>query len=164
MITENGTICFLKQQSYLFRSSLSKDGLYSGIHYWQIIADNRTENELKIGVSTKKDFDYNSAFCDHPFGFAYYGISSFNLGLGQLRNGSNASGPSYGKKFKKDGALGVCLNMNLGTLSFSLNGQNMGVAYTNDKLKEGPIFPAVALLHCAGCKIRSGLPVPSIFK
>ncbi len=44
------------------------------------------------------------------------------LGLGQLRHGSNATGPSYGKRFKKEGVLGVCLNMNNGTLSFSLNG------------------------------------------
>ena len=57
------------------------------------------------------------------------------IGLGQLRNGSNASGSSYGKKFKKAGVLGVYLNMNAGTLSFSLNGENMGVAYTSDKLK-----------------------------
>ena len=55
--------------------------------------------------------------------------------MGQLRNGSNASGASYGKKFKKEGVLGVCLNMNTGSLSFSLNGENMGVAFTSDKLK-----------------------------
>lgn len=47
---------------------------------------------------------------------------SLILGLGQLRHGSNATGPSYGKRFKKEGVLGVCLNMNNGTLSFSLNG------------------------------------------
>ena len=66
----------------------------SGVHYWELTADDRTENELKIGifiiiyslgVSTKLDFNYNSAFCDFEFGFAYYG-------LGQLRYNSNASG------------------------------------------------------------------------
>lgn len=40
----------------------------------------------------------------------------------------------------------------------------MGVAYKDQKLTSGPIFPAVALLHCAGCKIKSGLPVPNYFK
>lgn len=94
----------------------------------------------------------NSAFCDHPFGWAYYG-------LGQLRHGSNATGSNYGKRFKKEGVLGVCLNMNNGTLSFSLNGENMGVAFTDEKLKSGTYFPAVSLLHCAGCKIK-GYPVP----
>jgi hypothetical protein len=46
----------------------------SGIHYWEIIADDRTENELKIGIATKKDFNLNSAFCDFEFGYAYYGL------------------------------------------------------------------------------------------
>ncbi len=84
--------------------------------------------------------------------------------MAQLRHGSNASGPAYGKKFKKDGVLGVCLNMNTGVLAFSLNGEYMGVAFKDTKLTKGPIYPAVALLHCAGCKIKSNLPVPSYFK
>jgi hypothetical protein len=81
-----------------------------------------------------------------------------------LRHGSNAAGPAYGKKFKKEGKLGVLLNMNTGVLAFSLNGEYMGVAYRDPKLTQGPIFPAVALLHCAGCKLVSGLNVPSYFK
>jgi hypothetical protein len=128
----------------------------AGVHYWEIIADDRTENELKIGIATKKDFNLNSAFCDFEFGYAYYG-------LGQLRHNSNASGPQYGKKFKKEGVLGCCLNMNKGVLSFSLNGEYMGPAYTNEALKKGPIYVAVSLLHCAGCKIDSTKPVPNIF-
>lgn len=50
---------FLKESSYIFRTVLS-DKVFiffdyfqpfeSGIHYWEIEADSRTENELKIGV------------------------------------------------------------------------------------------------------------------
>jgi E3 ubiquitin-protein ligase NRDP1 len=40
----------------------------------------------------------------------------------------------------------------------------MGVAYKDTKLTQGPIYPAIALPHCAGCKIKSGLPVPAYFK
>lgn len=31
----------------------------------------------------------------------------------------------------------------------------MGIAFQNDALKKGPIYAAVALLHCAGCTIDS---------
>lgn len=47
--------------------------------------------------------------------------SLFYLGLGQLRNGSNAAGSNYGKRFKKSGVLGICLDMTKGTLSFALD-------------------------------------------
>jgi len=147
---------YLKEAAYMFRTVIGDTGFMSGVHYWEIIADDRTENELKTGITTKKDFNYNSAFCDYEHGYSFYG-------LGQLRHNSNASGSQYGKRFKKEGVLGVCLNMNKGQLSFSLNGEFLGVAYSNDQLKKGPIYPAVSLLHCAGCKMESGKVVPSIF-
>lgn len=53
--------------------------------------------------------------------------------------------------------------MNKGTLSFSLNGELMGTPYTDLKLKKGPIYPAVSLLHCAGCKLITGKLIPAIF-
>lgn len=53
--------------------------------------------------------------------------------------------------------------MNKGTLAFSLNGDSMGVAYTDSGLTKGPIYPAVSLLHCAGCIIKGELPIPAIF-
>ena len=81
----------------------------------------------------------------------------------QVRHNSNATGQSFGKRFKKEGVLGVYLNMIKGTLSFSLNGELMGTPYNDVKLKKGPIYPAVSLLHCAGCKLITGKPIPAIF-
>ncbi|CAD8093887.1 unnamed protein product [Paramecium primaurelia] len=154
--SDGDTKIFLKEQAYMFRTAIATHGFEKGIGYWEIEADEKTENELKIGVSTCRDFNYNTAFCDFEFGWAYYGLA-------QLRHNSNATGPSFGKRFKKEGILGVCLNMNNGTLKFSLNGEIMGTAYTDEKLKQGPIYPAVSLLHCAGCKLITGKPVPAIF-
>ena len=51
-----------------------------------------------------------------------------------------------------------------GTLSFSLDGQFMGVAFTSEALKQGTYYPAVSLLHCAACKIKGGVPLPACFK
>jgi hypothetical protein len=156
ILSDQGFVAYLKENSYVFKTVLGNQAFNEGIHYWEIHADPRTENELKIGIALKKDFEPNSAFCDFEFGYAYYG-------LGQLRHGSNANGNAYGKKFKKEGVLGVCLNMVKGTLSFSLDGAYFGVAFQNEQFKKGPIWPAVALLHSAGCRLVSGKPVPQYF-
>ena len=89
-----GQLVILKQPAYVFRTCIATVGFSSGQHYWEIIPDARTENELKVGVTTSASFDLNTAFCDHIFGYAYYG-------LGQLRQNSNASGSQYGKRMKK---------------------------------------------------------------
>jgi E3 ubiquitin-protein ligase NRDP1 len=46
----------------------------SGVHYWEIYIDDKTENEIKIGVSLKSEFNYDSAFCDYDFGYSFYCI------------------------------------------------------------------------------------------
>jgi len=97
----------LAEPKYLFRSVIANRPFSDGVHYWEIIADSRTEHELKIGVTTQQTFNLSNAFCDHEFGFAYYG-------LGQLRHGNNAEGFKYGKPFKRKGVLGVCLDMDKG--------------------------------------------------
>lgn len=147
---------YLKENAYMFRSAVSDIPMMEGVHYWEIHADQRTENELKIGVAMRKEFNYNTAFCDYEFGFAYYG-------LGQLRHNSNSIGGAYGKKFKKTGVLGICLDMNRGTLSFALDGEYWGEAYRSEALKKGPAYAAVSLLHQAGCTLETGKPVPSYF-
>ena len=147
---------FLCEANYYFRTIISDRPFSDGVHYWEIIADSRTEHELKVGVTTQQTFNVNSSFSDYEFGFAYYG-------LGQLRHNSNAVGKSYGKMFKRRGILGVCLNMNNGTLSFALDGEFMGVAFEDPQLKKGPIYAAISLLHIAGCTLISGLEKPHYF-
>ena len=113
---------FLYETNYYFRTIISNNPFYFGVHYWEIIADARTEHELKIGVTAQKTFNVNQSFSDYEFGFAFYG-------LGQLRHSNNSQGMPYGKFFKKKGVLGVLLNMDLGTLSFALDGEFLGVAF-----------------------------------
>eukprot|EP00829_Urostomides_striatus_P019563 TRINITY_DN7641_c0_g1_i1.p2 TRINITY_DN7641_c0_g1~~TRINITY_DN7641_c0_g1_i1.p2 ORF type:complete len:268 (+),score=55.89 TRINITY_DN7641_c0_g1_i1:3-806(+) len=118
VLSEDSRVCFLQEGGYCFRTVLANIGFTSGIQYWEIHADSRTENELKIGVACKKNFNLNTAFCDYEYGWGYYG-------LGQLRHGNNSSGPKYGATFKNSGYLGICLDMNKGQLSFALNGEFM---------------------------------------
>lgn len=82
-VTDNGLKVWLKESAYMFRTIVSDIPFMNGVHYWEIIADDRTENELKIGITTKPDFNYNTSFSDFEYGYAFYG-------LGQLRHNSNA--------------------------------------------------------------------------
>jgi E3 ubiquitin-protein ligase NRDP1 len=147
---------FLFESNYYFRTIIANRPFMSGIHYWEIIADARTEHELKVGVTCQHAFNINSSFSDYEFGFAYYG-------LGQLRHSSNALGVPFGKGFKKKGVLGVCLNMETGTLAFALDGEYMGLAFEDPQLKKGPIWAAISLLHIAGCTLVTGLEKPEYF-
>ena len=148
---------FLKETGFAFRSIVSDKYFKKGIFYWEIIPDTLTENELKVGICLSNNFDKNTSFSDYEFGYAFYGI-------GQLRHGSNSSqGTLFGKPFKNEGTLGVCLNMDKGTLSFALNSKFLGIAFTDDKLKKGPIYAAISLLHKAGLTLITRKPLPSYF-
>ena len=65
---------FLYETNYYFRTISSNRPFFNGIHYFEIIADARTEHELKIGVTAQKTFNVNQSFSDYEFGFAYYGL------------------------------------------------------------------------------------------
>jgi len=155
-LSDGNTVCYLMEGGYCFRTVLGNHEINGGIAYWEIHGDPRTENELKIGVVAKKNFNLNTAFCDYEYGWGYYG-------LGQLRHGNNSAGDKYGKPFKNSGVLGIFLDMIKGQLSFAVNGEYLGVAFKSDALKHGPMYPAVSLLHKAGCKLVTGKPVPNYF-
>jgi hypothetical protein len=53
--------------------------------------------------------------------------------------------------------------MDKGQLAFSLNHEYLGVAFEDEELKKGPIWPAVAMLHVAGCTLVTGCAPPSFF-
>ena len=51
--------------------------------------------------------------------------------------------------------------MNIGTLSFALDGEWMGVAFEAKILTKGPIWAAISLLHIGGLTLISGLEPPA---
>jgi E3 ubiquitin-protein ligase NRDP1 len=54
--------------------------------------------------------------------------------------------------------------MNAGNLSFSLDGEYFGIAFTDEKLKVPPVYPAVSFLTQGGCTLDTSNPVPACFK
>lgn len=150
-------IALLNDTEFSYKNVFGSTGFLGGVQYWEIIIDSRTQNELKIGVSKERKKDMLGAFSDYQTGYAYYG-------LGELRRGEDSNGIKYGKKFRKSGIIGICLNMDQGTLSFSLNGEYFGIAFKDKALEKGPIYPAVALLRISGIILVTAKPVPPIFK
>ena len=67
-VSNNNLKVILKEGHYVFRSIISDTPMMSGCHYWEIIGEDFTENELKIGIVTRKEFNMDSAFCDYHFG------------------------------------------------------------------------------------------------
>jgi hypothetical protein len=63
---------YLSEDVYLFRTVIASIGFVEGTHYWELVADSRTENELKIGVIKNREIDLKTAFCDYSCGWAYY--------------------------------------------------------------------------------------------
>ena len=95
---------------------------------------------FKIGVTTTLDFDPDQAsFCDLETGFAFYSI-------GQTRNVSHVSGLLYGERLTLFRELFVEMEVNMGEgkLNFWVDGKNLGSAFEESGLTQGPIFPAIA--------------------
>ena len=53
--------------------------------------------------------------------------------------------------------------MEQGSLSFALDGEYLGVGFEDARLKQGPIYAALSLLHIAGCTLVSGIEKPDYF-
>ena len=155
-VSNDGISVYLNEEGFNFRTIMSDTPLYSGCHYWMIIIDSDSKAEMKFGISKSRDFNYNTAFSDYEFGYAYYTI-------GQLRQNDKSLGALYGKQFKKEGRLGVFLDMNKGTLSFALNDEYLGVAFKDEKLKNGPIWPAAALINQSGFILVTNVEAPHYF-
>jgi len=65
---------FLKVKDNFFRTVIGDKAMYGGVYYWEIWADPKTENELKMGVVKNIDFNLNTSFSDFEFGWAFYGL------------------------------------------------------------------------------------------
>jgi hypothetical protein len=53
---------FVFEEDYVFRNFFGTVGFNEGIHYWEIIADARTEHELKVGVSSLNTLEGTAEF------------------------------------------------------------------------------------------------------
>ena len=53
---------YVKEDLYVFRNFFGDVEFNEGIHYWEIVADARTEHELKVGVSAINDMEKSTEY------------------------------------------------------------------------------------------------------
>jgi len=64
----------LDEKPYIFKSVIGDTPMQGGGRfYWEILPDKMSTNELKVGVTTKRNFPFDqSSFSDFYFGWSYY--------------------------------------------------------------------------------------------
>lgn len=107
---------------------------------WTVTIDRSSGGNMMLGVAVKTH--PHSTYvggADSPSkrGWAYYGCSP-----GYKYH--NASVKEYGRAFNVGDVVGVHMNQAEGTLSFSINGEDLGVAFT-DLPNDEALYPAVSI-------------------
>lgn len=107
----------------------------TGSNYWEFHLDKSATSYLFIGVATR-DADLTTFLGGDDHGWGFIGDRALYHKRTKVK--------AYGERFGQGDTVGVTLNMNRGTLSFSKNGQDLGVAFEG---LVGNMYPAVAFYN-----------------
>ncbi|CAH2328881.1 E3 ubiquitin- ligase TRIM9 isoform X1 [Pelobates cultripes] len=142
--------------SYDDRVVLGKTGFSKGIHYWELTVD-RYDNhpdpafgvariEVLKDVMLGKDDKAWAMYVDNNRSWFMHNNSHTNRTEGGITKGAT---------------VGVLLDFNRRTLTFSINEEQQGpVAFEN---MEGLFFPAVSLNRNVQVTLHTGLPIPEFY-
>lgn len=108
---------------------------YTGSNYWEFQLDKSATNYLFIGVATR-DADLTTFLGGDDYGWGFIGDRALYHKRTKVK--------AYGERFGQGDTIGVTLNMDRGTLSFSKNGHDLGVAFEG---LVGGLYPAVAFYN-----------------
>ncbi|CAN0546003.1 unnamed protein product, partial [Ectocarpus sp. 12 AP-2014] len=129
------------EMSASFRSNetwstvLGTTSFSTGSNYWELHLDKSATSYLFIGVATR-DADLATFLGGDDHGWGFIGDRALYHKRTKVK--------AYGERFSQGDTIGINLNMDRGTLSFSKNGQDLGVAF--DGLV-GSLYPAVAFYN-----------------
>lgn len=107
----------------------------TGINYWELHLDKSATSYLFIGVATR-DADVTTFLGGDDNGWGFIGDRALYHKRTKVK--------SYGERFSQGDTIGVTLNMDRGSLCFSKNGQDLGVAFEG---LVGSLYPAVAFYN-----------------
>jgi hypothetical protein len=107
----------------------------SGVTSWEIRINQSSTAYVFVGVATSVA-DLNTFLGGCNYGWGFIGEQALYHNREKVK--------IYGESFSSGDVIGVTLDLNVGTLSFSKNRKNMGVAF--DKIF-GELFPAVSFYN-----------------
>lgn len=107
----------------------------TGSNYWELRLDKSTTAYLFIGVATR-DADLSTFLGGDDNGWGFIGDRALYHKRTKVK--------AYGERFGQGDTIGVTLNMDRGTLSFTKNGRDLGVAFEG---LVGGLYPAVAFYN-----------------
>jgi alpha-tubulin suppressor-like RCC1 family protein len=109
--------------------------LSAGVHRWDVHIDRCISKNIFIGVATREARLDNYVGCD-PCGWAFLANKAIWHNKAKLK--------SYGELFRTGDTVTLTLDLNVGTLSFSINDRPLGVALEG---LVGPLYPAFSLYN-----------------
>jgi hypothetical protein len=114
---------------------LGSVGFMVGRNHWEIRIDSSPTAYLFVGVASR-DVNLSTFLGGDEFGWGYIGDSALYHKRNKLK--------AYGDHFRQGDTIGVTLDMDLGTLTFTKNGFNLGVAV---EVLTGILYPAFAFYN-----------------
>eukprot|EP00501_MAST-03F_sp_TOSAG23-6_P001962 GSMAST32.ASY1.ANO1.2046.1 assembled CDS len=142
----------------MWSTVLGTSGFAVGINRWAIHIEKSVTAYIFIGVATR-DVSICNFLGGDAHGWGYIGDRALYHQRAKLK--------TYGERFSQGDTIGVVLDMDRGTLSFSHNGVSLGIGFEG---LSGKLFPAVAFynrgqrlslvqdeFHCPGIGIYTKL-------
>jgi ubiquitin-protein ligase len=140
-ISEDGRTITATNGQQRWRTAICSNVLRNGVFYWEVTISKMNAGNVIIGVSeASHDLSCWIGQTNASRGWAYHGAGT-NKGYTYHSGSFNSS---YGKIMCEGDVVGVTLDLIEGTLSFSLNGTSLGVAYSN--LTRQEVHPAISLI------------------
>ena len=107
----------------------------NGVHYWEVHIDKCVSKNIFVGIMTENGSTDNYVGSDRE-GWGYLANKAIWHNKGKMC--------TYGELFREGDHIGVTLDMDCGTVAFSRNGKDLGVAVEG---VAGEIYPAFSLYN-----------------
>lgn len=130
-----------------WRTAISEKPIISGVRKWEVVLEKASPTtNIMIGVC-EKNHKLNAYIGQNHSGkgWSYYGATTGYT----YHDGKSDS--HYGQKMQQGDIIGVCLDTIDGTLSYTRNGEDLGIAFKGLSGKE--LYPAVSL-YDVGDRVR----------